>query len=207
MKPETRKDFLARVSRRVRPGSGSAPALLRERTFEYGTPDLKFLETSVPFVVVGGLATRLYMPERMTLDTDILVLPDDVPASEAALTKAGATKEGPLAIGGSVWRLSSGGRLDLLALDEPWTEEAVRHPVRGQEGPPYIQLPFLVLMKLASGRVQDLADISRMLGAAEPETLDPVMARVEKFRPQDLDDLKSLVRLGKLEYERPDRRR
>ncbi|MDZ4199039.1 MAG: hypothetical protein U1E27_07120 [Kiritimatiellia bacterium] len=203
MNPKSRSLFLAMASRRARPGTGSGPALLRERTSAYGTPDLKFLEMSIPFVVVGGLATRLYMPERMTLDTDILVLPDDVSMAEAALIKAGATKEGPLAIGGSAWRLSHGGHLDLVALDEPWTEEAVRHPVRGQDGLPYIQLPFLVLMKLSAGRMQDLTDISRMLGGAEAETLDPVVAKVGQYRPQDLEDLKSLVRLGKLEYEQP----
>ncbi|MDZ4198172.1 MAG: hypothetical protein U1E27_02700 [Kiritimatiellia bacterium] len=86
---------------------------------------------------------------------------------------------------------------------EPWTEEAVRHSVRGPDGLPYIQLSFLVLMKLTSGRVQDLADISRMLGCATAETLDPVVASVEQYRPQDLEDVKSLIRLGKLEYERP----
>jgi len=30
----------------------------------------------IPFVIVGGFATRLYMPERMTLDIDVMV--DDV---------------------------------------------------------------------------------------------------------------------------------
>lgn len=59
MNSESRSFFLAMASRRARPGTGSGPALLRERTAEYGTPDLKFLEKSVPFVVVGGLATRL----------------------------------------------------------------------------------------------------------------------------------------------------
>ena len=36
-------------------------------------PDLRQVLTGIPWVVVGGVATRAYMPERATKDLDILV--------------------------------------------------------------------------------------------------------------------------------------
>ncbi len=65
-----RQRFLSIATRRVKPGSGSGAPVLRERSAVYGAPDLRFLEARVAFVIVDGLATRLYMPERTTLDTD-----------------------------------------------------------------------------------------------------------------------------------------
>ena len=157
MKPKSR-DLLAMALRRVRPGTGSAAASRRERKGTYGSPDLEGLRGRLPFVVVGGLATRPYMPERMTLDADVLVLPGDVPTAEDVLREAGGTREGLLAIGGSTWRMPDGRPIDLVALDDPWVEEAVGHPVQGTDGLPYIRLPYLVLMKLAASRVQDHAE-------------------------------------------------
>ena len=205
MTPEQRKQYLAIASRRVKPGSGSGPLTLRARTAAYGAPDLSFLSNVVEFTVVGGVATRLYMPERMTLDTDILVRPDDAAQAEAALRGAGCEKRGPLTIGGSTWTMPDGRSLDLVAFDAPWTEAAIRTSVRGKDGLPYIALPYLVLMKLGAGRTQDLADISRMLGGADAGGLAESRQIVGRYRPQDAEDLESLIRLGKLEYERPGR--
>ncbi|MDD5704454.1 MAG: hypothetical protein PHR35_00900 [Kiritimatiellae bacterium] len=173
--------------------------MLRERTSAYGTPDLRCLAGVAPFVVVGGLATRLYMPERMTLDTDILVLTEDRDRVEAALCAAGCKRRGSLAIGGSTWTLKNQRPLDLLSMEAPWAHEAVNSPVTGEDGLPYVRLPYLVLMKLASGRLQDLADIGRMLGAAAAPALRAVRRVVARYRPQDADDLESLINLGRLE--------
>ena len=105
MKAEDRRRYLSIAARHARGGSGSGDSLLRERGAAYGSPDLGFLERRVRFVIVGGLATRLYMPERMTLDTDILVRQGDRPDAESALREAGGAREGPPAIGGSTWRM------------------------------------------------------------------------------------------------------
>ena len=199
--PEQRKEYLSIAGRVVRPGSGSGPLTLRERTAAYGTPDLRCLAGRVEFVVVGGLATRLYMPERMTLDTDVLVLPGDAPRAEAALSDAGCEKRGPLTIGGGTWLMPDGRTLDLIVLDAPWVEAAVHAPVQGSDGLPYIALPYLVLMKLAAGRMQDLADIGRMLGAADDSTLETTRGIVRRYRAGDTEDLESMIRLGKLEHE------
>ena len=201
MTADTRKMYLSMASRKARPGSGSHPLFLRERTDHYGTPTLnKYLE-GITFAVVGGLATRLYMPERATLDADVLILPSALPKAESVLTAAGGKKKGALTVGGSTWRLPDGSSLVVLALDDIWGEEALETATTHTNGMPYIVLPYLVLMKLASGRVQDLADITRMLGAANESDLKQTRDVIKKFSSQDAEDLESMIRLGKLEYE------
>jgi len=189
------------AKRRARPGSGSSRQTLRERGAAYGAADVTKHLGEVPFVIVGGLATRLYMPERMTLDVDVLVLSRDQERAERALAGSGCEKKGPLTVGDSVWRLPEGRMLDLIALDEPWVRAALREAVNSPDGQPYVGLRYLVLMKLGSGRMQDLADISRMLGGADEPTLDGVRQLVKRHRKQDLDDLESLIALGRLEWD------
>lgn len=203
MTPEQRREFLAIANRRARAGSGTDPLVLRERTAHYGLPDLQFLVGRIEFAVVGGLATRLYMPERMTLDADIIVRASDLPATESCLREARCRKVGPLAIGGSVWKTPGGWALDVMALDEQWIDDALHTTVKGPNGLPYVALHYLVVMKLASSRAQDLADISRMLGETDGPTLEIVRRAVARHRPQDAEDLESLIRLGRLEFESP----
>lgn len=196
-----RREYLEMAERRVRPGSGSHPRVLRERTRRYGSPDLNRWIKDVPFVVIGGLATRLYMPERMTLDADILLSPARLTDAEQALERAGCERLGTLTVGGSTWRFPDGTTLDILAPPDPWVEDAINSAVRGKDGLPYVALPFLVLLKLASGRVQDLADITRMMGGADEASLRQTREHVKRWRPQDAEDLESMIRLGQLEYE------
>mgnify|MGYP001252823881 CR=1 FL=1 len=66
-----------------------------------------------------------------------------------------------------------------------------------------IALPYLVLMKLEASRVQDLADISRMLGLADDPALDQVRAVVRTYMDDAREDLESLIALGKLETGSP----
>ncbi len=155
----------------------------------------------MPFVVVGGIATRLYMPERMTLDIDILVLASDRKVCEEELLKAGCKKLGELSISGAAWALPDGTELDVIFSDEPWARDALAHPVLDASGVPTISLPYLVVMKLYSGRVQDIADITRMLGAADEEQLQQVRRAVAAFMPDALEDIESMIVLGKMEYE------
>lgn len=204
LNPDERREYLAMAERRSRRGSGTHADVLREQTSAYGVPDFAKHLGSVRFVLVGGIATRLYMPERMTLDVDVLIRPGELDDAERQLRESGCARVGPLTVGGSTWRLPEGSVLDVLALDEPWVEKALAHTVRGPEGLPCITLPFLVVMKLASGRVQDLADITRMLGQADGRVLEKVRAIVEEHRPGDMEDLESMIRLGRLEYEEED---
>ena len=202
MSPEERRNYLSLAARRVQPGSGSAPFEVRARASVFTPPQVRCLLGDVPFAIVGGLATRRYMPERMTLDADVLVCPADLPQAEQALRNAGCRKRGPLTIGGNTWITPDGQVLDLIALEAPWTEEAVASAITAPDGQPYVALPYLVLMKLASSRVQDLADISRMLGIADADTLDRTRTLVTQHRPADAEDLEAIIQLGRLEQGR-----
>lgn len=167
----------------------------------YAVPDLRSLLPQTPFVVVGGVATRLYMPERMTLDIDILILAEDAAGVCQALEVAGASRQGSLTIGGTTWQLHGGTVLDVIESGEAWAREAVYNPVEDATGLPIIRLPYLVLMKLAAGRVQDLADMTRMLGASDDTLLQQVRSVVQLYAPDALEDIESMIALGKLEFE------
>lgn len=65
--------------------------------------NIKAIIKQTQFVVVGGIATRLYMPERMTDDLAILVLTDHAENIYQELVAAGSIKVGELSIGGSSW--------------------------------------------------------------------------------------------------------
>jgi hypothetical protein len=185
--------------RRTRPGSGSSVEFLRTRTWSDPPMPLDLAQIRTPYVVVGGVATALYMPQRLTLDVDILIRAKDERDLARELQDAGYTRLTPLAFGGTMWGAPDGPTLDVLEVDAPWVDDAVRHPNRSPTGLPVIALPYLVLMKLAASRPQDLADLSRMLGQADGPTRDAVRAAVRTHRPEDLADLESLIALGELE--------
>jgi hypothetical protein len=58
-------------------------------------------------------------------------------------------------------------------------------------------------MKMEAQRAQDWADVSRMLGWASDADLDKVRAVVKQYAPEDLEDLESLIFIGKKEQETP----
>jgi hypothetical protein len=196
-----RKSYIDLAKRRVRRGSGSSKTFLARRTSKGRPSMLSDVFKKTPFVVVGGVATRLYMPERMTMDIDIMVLTEDREICEQELAQAGFRKLGDLSIGGATWQFPDGAELDVIFSDAPWAREAVANPVLDAEGIPTVPLPNLVVMKLYSGRVQDIADITRMLGAASEEQLQQVRQAVEKYIPDALEDIESMIVLGKMEYE------
>lgn len=163
--------------------------------------DLRQVIRKTRFLLVGGLATRHYMPERTTLDTDILVLAGDQEAVEQELTAAGCQKLSVLAIGGSTWALPNSMILDVVISDAPWAREAIEHPVQTADDIPVIALPYLVLTKLYAGRSQDIADITRMLGGAGERVLAEVRATVAQYMPDAANDVESMIVLGRLEYQ------
>lgn len=197
---EKRKFFIEVVKRRARPGSGSAHAFLQLRTAMYRVPNLQAIIQQTRFVIVGGVATRLYMPERMTQDVVILVLEQDATLLYQELRQAGCVLMSTLSVGGTNWRLPDGGMLDVLVSDEPWVPEALQTPAYTESGQPVIDLPYLVVMKLQSGRAQDIADITRMLGGGDERALQRVRDAVNAYVPDATDDVESLMILGRLEY-------
>lgn len=108
---------------------------------------------------------------------------------------------GELGVGGSTWQTPGGQTVDVLEIDAPWWSDALARAQsnRDLQGLPVTPLPHLVLMKLQAGRVQDLADAARMLGQADDAALDETRALFAQYAPGDLEDLESLIVLGRLE--------
>src|SRR3990170_2727347 len=127
------------------------------------------------------------MPPRQPADIDAAVRLPDLPGAEEALRQAGWTRLGTLRLGGglrgSAW--GRGGReLDLLGLPRRWGEEAITAAQRNVvDGRPTLTLEHLVVAKLISGRAVDVADLSRMLGAASAEALAAVRGAVTRHLP------------------------
>lgn len=198
---QRRKVYIAIALKRVRPGSGSCVEFLQTRTWKYPVTNLNAIIQQSSFVVVGGVATRLYMPERMTEDLDILVLAEDAENLYQELISAGGQKISDLSIGGSSWQLTDGTLLDVLESDESWVREAISNFNIAPDGLPIIGLPYLVLMKLQASRGVDIGDLSRMLGGADETALLKVKRVVQQYLPDAVEDLESLIILGKLEMQ------
>ena len=162
-------------------------------------PDLTDMLAGLPWAVVGAVATRAYMPERATQDLDILVTTEVAREVRARLERAGFQKVHDLAIGGATWRSLSGQLVDVIELRAEWVPEALQHLGRDAQGLPVLALPYLVLMKVESGRAQDLADAARMLGLASEEHRGETRRVFQRYAREALEDLESLITLGKLE--------
>ena len=63
-------------------------------------PDLRPILKDVKWAIIGGVATRAYMPERMTKDMDILVHESDGGVVIKQLEKAGYRISSQLAVPG-----------------------------------------------------------------------------------------------------------
>jgi hypothetical protein len=159
--------------------------------------ELRQLQTA--FVIIGGLATAVYSPGRLTEDLDILVSTSTAREVRAELERLGAKWLGPLSIGGATYELPSGLTLDVVESAAPWVAAALGSPHRGPSGYPIVALPYLVVLKLDAGRDRDLADIAQMLGRASEQELTTVRQVVAKHLASQVADLESLIQLGQLE--------
>lgn len=197
---DRRKIYIQLAIKRCRPGSGSSLEFLKTRTWNHPVANLTKIIQKTRFVVVGGIATRLYMPERMTDDLDILVLTNDATTLYQELRQAGSKKVGDLSIGGSTWLLPDNTLLDVIESESAWVNSALTYPESSPDGLPIIALPYLVIMKLQASRSQDIADITRMLGGADETALNLVRNAVKTYMHDAVEDLESLIMLGKLEF-------
>lgn len=111
------------------------------------------------------------------------------------------TYRGELSVGGSAWKSPDGLSVDVFEGSESWWPRALAAAAtsRDQQGLPILPLPYLVLTKLLAGRVQDVADVARMLGYAREETLAQVRMVITTHQADLLEDLESLIALGRLE--------
>jgi len=198
--PAQRRRILINICRRrIRPGTGSSLEFLRRRTAMNPWPDLRPVLQGIPWVVIGAVATRAYMPERATKDLDILVRREDGDEVRERLEAAGYTFVIHLAVPGFLVHSPEGVEVDVVLGDDPWLDEALAHPRQDPAGFPVLDLPYLVLTKLVASRLQDVADLSRMLGLASDEELASVRAVVARYAPTEMDDLESLIYLGRFE--------
>ena len=198
--PAQRRRFLISISlRRQQPGTGSAPQFLRERSADYAWPDLRSILKGIRWAVVGAVATRAYMPERMTRDFDILVHHLDGDAALARLYEAGYHLSSELSIPGHMLNAPDGTEIDLLLIPFEWLDDALQPGKTDAAGYPVLGLPYLVLMKMETSRAQDIADLSKMLGLAKEGELKQVREIVAHYMPAASEDLESLIYLGGLE--------
>lgn len=196
---EQRRFLLEFCRRRIQSGTGSASEFLQRRTAMNLWPDLRPILQGVPWCVVGGVATRAYMPERSTKGLDILVRIADGNVVRQRLEAAGYRYVSSLTAPGFLMHSPAAVEVDAILGDFPWLDEALTDPREDPVGYPVLDLPYLVLMKIAVSRVQDVADLSRMLGLASEEELARVRAVVARYAPSEAEDLESLIYLGQVE--------
>lgn len=202
--PRQMRHFLIGYARRrVRPGTGSSAEFMLRRTAAHPWPDLRQILQGVDWMIIGGVATRAYMPERVTKDLDILVREAAGPEIINRLKQAGYKVIGPLAAPGYLLQSPDGVELDVLFGRYRWLNKAFAQVQTDLAGYPVISLPFLVLLKMAANRGRDVGDLSTMLGWATDDALNQIRAVVARYAPEDCDDLESLIFIGQKERELP----
>ena len=140
-----------------------------------------FQSHGVKYLVVGGFAVIYHSQPRFTKDMDLFIKadPENAKATYAALVEFGASLAGispkDFEDRGSFFRFGRDpGGFDILPdipgvdFDAAWERrvEAVIDPTSGLTAN-FISAEDLIASKLASGRLQDLADVEAMRKAAE----------------------------------------
>lgn len=168
-------------------------------------PDLPAILRNVRWVLVDGIALRAYMPERMTLDVDILIHERDSTIVHDALSNAGYRLTGQLSIGGfSVQSATSTEPpIDVLIRSDRWLDSALATPTTDPAGYPVLGRPYLTLLKLQAGRTQDLADVQRLLARTPRAERATTRQLVERESPELTEDYDSLCTLADLEFGPP----
>jgi hypothetical protein len=197
--------FLRLALRRAARGTGSQLSFYARRTSMQPLPDLLPLLHGIRWALIGGLALRAYMPERMTLDVDVLIHDRDASVVRAAFVAAGYRVIGLLSVGGFTVQMpdSEAMPIDVLTRADPWLDDALAQPVYDSAGYPVLSRPYLVLIKLQAGRTQDLADVQRLLAQTPSIERTAIRALVETFSPELVEDYDSLVSLADLEFGPP----
>ncbi len=198
---QRRKWIISMVNRRVKPGCGSSIELLKSRTWTQHTPDISKIIQKTPYVITGGIATKLYMAEINSSNLDIFVLHEDAKLINQELQNTSAYYLQDLDYGGTLWVLPDDTLLSVIYLNEPWAKDAIYNPNFSPHGLPVVKLPYLVLTKLRLSRFKDLADLSRMLGGASNLELDEVRKIIKLYYSEALEDMEEILWAGRLEYQ------
>lgn len=197
--------FLRLALRRAARGTGSLPIFLARRTAVQPVPNLRAVLGAVPWVLVGGIALRAYMPERMTLDVDILIHTRNANAVRNSFIAASYLVIGQLSIGGFTVQAADIAEppIDVLIRNDSWLDGALANPVADPAGYPVLSRPYLLLIKLQAGRTQDLADVQRLLSQTVQAERASIRALIEQESPELVEDFDSLVTLADLEFGLP----
>ena len=107
-------------------------------------PDLRPILKGIDWAMIGGVATRAYMPERMTKDMDIIVHKNDGEAVVKKLEGAGYRVVSHLAVPGYLMLSPDGVEVDVIFGSYPWLKEALRLPAYDPAGYPVVKLPYLI---------------------------------------------------------------
>lgn len=194
-----RQFILDMAKRRQRPGTGSSREFMLQRTADIKWPDFRETLRNYRWVVVGGVATRAFMPERVTKDLDILVHARDGEDVIVELENIGYQRISRLAVPGALMRSPDGVEVDVIFGNYVWLDEALDNPTTDPAGLPVLDLPFLIAMKMDSGRVRDLGDVTTMIGWNSESEINRVREVIKRYFPDELPDLESMILLGQLE--------
>lgn len=197
------RHILAMALRRKARGTGSSDTFLNTRTAVQSLPNLHQLFAGFPWLLVGGFATRAYMPERMTLDVDVLISAADATAVRDALLAAGYQITGHRSIGGFTAAHPTSMPIDVLTSTAPWLDQALRQPYTDAAGFPVLARPYLMLMKLQKGRSRDYDDVQRMLRDTPLVERQSTRDVIKRYASDLVEDLDSLIQLANLEFGPP----
>jgi hypothetical protein len=161
---------------------------------------------NVPYATIGGVGTRLYSPERVTHDIDVLIRPEDHGEAVQAMLGHGGERLGMVALAqstlgleGEHWRVPGEPPIDIMWANAEWVDDAVRDAVIDETGLAIAPLWAITLMKLDAARSIDQGDLGRMLGLASDSALAEVRRRVARWLPDAVDDLEAYIYYGKLD--------
>jgi len=211
---QRRRFYLERGMRKQPIGAGSNMAFLMAlpRTKLAVKPQDIFGD--VPFIVVGGVATRAYAPERVTKDIDFMVETDRFADAGKQLRENNFTKQNELffpnsslGLYGEAWTKDDL-EVDVISSPQDWCKEAFRGRVEDQTRLRVIPLPYLVLMKFDSARGVDQGDLTRMLGPLDDDKIDQIIKVVERHSgdPNVADEIRQYAQLGRWELQSNDHR-
>jgi hypothetical protein len=157
------------------------------------------LPKDLRYVVVCGIAAAYYQPARFTEDIDLMVLAEASTTVEQALRQAGWTQLGIISFGGSSWQSPNGELIDLLhAPDQSWVSAALDFPIKTPEDLPVIDLPYLLILKLAATRAVDISDIVGMLQQANELEKQRIRQIIATHRPDLLEDFEQFEAIAQL---------
>lgn len=189
--------------RRAACGTGSSPSFFAQRTALQALPPLQQVLGPIPWVLVGALALRAYIPERMTQVAEILVHTRDSGAVCTVFTAAGyQVVEDSDSTG---FRLQSADQASLpiqvRTRQDSWLDAMLALPVYDVAGSPVLARPYLILWHLQVGQPQHLADVLRLLAYTSETQHVEYTQLIQQESPELLADLQMLLMLADLEFE------